>query len=149
MALSPPCPRAHPFGRGQAVETIFSARLTDRSGRVVIPLTKTNCLTTVPGVAGYLKAAEGMGTPEPRIFVSQLDHRSCSARAALPLWSAALCCRLSAALSLPAAGRGRITTRRYSRDGLSWTMMVAGPPSTIHQSAHVRPNTVVRSTRGR
>jgi hypothetical protein len=29
------------------------------------------------------------------------------------------------------------------------TMMVAGPPSTMHQSAHGRPNAVVRSARER
>ena len=45
--------------------------------------------------------------------------------------------------------KGRIKTRRYSREGLTWTMMVAGPPSTIHQSAHGKPNAVRRSARGR
>jgi hypothetical protein len=40
MALFPPCPPADPDGRGQAVETIFSVRLADRIGSVVIPLTK-------------------------------------------------------------------------------------------------------------
>jgi hypothetical protein len=66
MALSPPCPPADPFGRGKAVETIFSARLTDRSGRVVIPLTKLrSALQPSPGLPGFLKEREGMGTPEP------------------------------------------------------------------------------------
>ena len=40
MALFPPCPPADPDGRGQAVEPIFSVRLADRIGSVVIPLTK-------------------------------------------------------------------------------------------------------------
>ena len=49
---------------------------------------------------------------------------------------------------LPATGKSRIKTRRYSRGGLSGAMMVAGPPS-LHQGAHGRPNAVVRSARER
>lgn len=52
-------------------------------------------------------------------------------------------------LSLPAKGKGRIKTRRYSRGGLTGAMMVAGPPSTMHQSAHGKPNAAKRSARGR
>jgi hypothetical protein len=47
----------------------------------------------------------------------------------------------------PAAGKGRIKTRRNSRAGRSRGMVVAGPPSTSSQSARDRPNAVIRSVR--
>jgi hypothetical protein len=49
----------------------------------------------------------------------------------------ALCCRLSADRfeATSGAGNGRIKIRRYSRDGLSWTVMLAGHPTTMYQSA--------------
>jgi hypothetical protein len=57
MALSPPCPRAWPLWKGPVLETIFSARLTDRPGRVVIPLAIRPALQPFRGLPGVLKAA--------------------------------------------------------------------------------------------
>lgn len=69
-------------------------------------------LSTVPGVAGILKEREGMGAPEPAFFVS-LFRDGCSARATPPLWSAALCGRLSTAHGAAREGKGRIKTLAY------------------------------------
>jgi hypothetical protein len=53
--------------------------------------------------------------------------------------SAAACCRLSAALSLPAAGKGGIKTRRYYRDGRSWFVDCGGSHRAGPQSRSARP----------
>jgi hypothetical protein len=102
------------LSRWRLLEAFFGASApTDGSG--CHPDDKRQRLSTVCGLRSTVWSPVLWVTVAGSFF--PLGASPCSGGATLPLWSAALCCRLSAAAPQgpPATGKGRIKTQRYSR----------------------------------
>jgi hypothetical protein len=105
---SPACPA------GDLLETFFGAS-APTYGSGCHPDDRRQRLSTVCGLRSTVWSPVLWVTVAGSFFPSDLVR---VAAGTLPLWSAALCCHLSAAALLgpPATGKGRINTRCYSHD---------------------------------
>jgi hypothetical protein len=137
-----------------SIERFF--RLSHRSnGAGCHPADDTTCFATVPGVAGY---SEGRGKEW-----AHLNPRFCFrswlagvALGALPRWSAALCCRLSAAelrKFADLAGGGESQDQNpslFSRRPIRETLIAAGASELSRNRGRTnRTDTACRSVRAR